>query len=165
MICLIALFVFAVLGIFSAKYRELSKEAFNCVFRRITLRKCETGFDKKMKAGIVTKFMNRSPAAARAITRHFEIISWFFTITLLVSTYYTGLGLYNYAVYGNCSGANSNEFCIFNPLGSDNNVSCSEYCATEGCKCGGPEENCTASNNYAACNGNCTCNKTVCGGG
>lgn len=115
MICLIALFIFAVLGVFSAKYRELSKEAFNCVFRRITLRKCETGFDKKMKAGIVTKLMNRSPAAARAINRHFEIISWFFTITLLVSMYYTGFGAYNYAVYGNCNGSRGG-FCIFNAV-------------------------------------------------
>ncbi len=60
MICLIALFIFAVLGIFSAKYRELSKEAFNCVFRRITLRKCETGFDKKMKAGFVSRLIGKS---------------------------------------------------------------------------------------------------------
>ncbi|MBU4246432.1 MAG: thioredoxin domain-containing protein [Nanoarchaeota archaeon] len=115
MICLIALVIFAVLGIFSAKYRGLSKEAFNCVFRRITLRKCETGFDKKMKAGIVSRLMNKSPAAARLMHRHFEAISWLFTITLLVSMYYSGLGLYNYAVYNNCNGQQG-DFCIFNAV-------------------------------------------------
>jgi len=117
MICLIALVVFAVLGIFSAKYREISKEAFNCVFRRITLRKCETGFDKKMKAGIVSHLMNKSPLAAKAIHRHFEAISWFFTIIMLVSMYYSGLAVYNYAVHGNCNGPQGG-FCIFNPLSS-----------------------------------------------
>ena len=115
MICLIALFVFAILGIFSAKYRSLAKEAFNCVFRRLTLRKCETGFDKKMKAGIVSKLMNRSPRAAKAINKHFELISWFFTITLFLSLFYTGQGIYNYAAYGNCNGKQGG-FCIFNAL-------------------------------------------------
>lgn len=165
MICLIALVVFAVLGIFSAKYRALSIEAFNCVFRRLTLRKCETGFDKKMKAGIVSKLMHKSPLAAKAVHRHFELISWFFTFSLIISAYYAGLGAYNYAVYGNCNGPHSDGFCIYNPLGSGSNVSCgSEHCAENGCTCGGREENCTASNNFAACNGNCTCNQTVCGG-
>lgn len=164
MICLIALAVFAVLGIFSAKYRSLAKEAFNCVFRRLTLRNCETGFDKKMKAGIVSRLMDRSPRAAKAVHTHFELLSWFFTITLLVSLFYTGLGAYNYAVYGNCNGPHSDGFCIFNPQGSGD-ISCgSEHCAANGCTCGGFEENCTASNNYSACNGNCTCNKNVCGG-
>ncbi len=164
MICLIALVVFAILGIFSAKYRSMAAEAFNCVFRRITLRKCETGFDRKMKAGIVSRLMNRSPAAAKEVHKHFELISWFFTITLLVSMFYTGLGAYNYAVYGNCNGPHSDGFCIYNPVGSGQTSCGSEHCAREGCTCGGMEENCTASNNYAACNGSCDCNKNVCGG-
>ena len=115
MICIIALAVFAVLGIFSVKYRVLSKEAFNCVFRRMTLRKCETGFDKKMKAGIVSHLMKKSHFAAKMMHRHFEAISWFFTIMMFVSMYYTGLGAYNYATFGNCNGE-LGGFCIFNPL-------------------------------------------------
>ncbi len=42
MICIFAFFVFAFLAIFSVTYRPLAKEAFECVFRRITLRPCET---------------------------------------------------------------------------------------------------------------------------
>ena len=33
MICLIALIIFGVLAIFSASYRPLAKEAFDCVLR------------------------------------------------------------------------------------------------------------------------------------
>lgn len=168
MICIIALVVFGILGIFSVRYRELSKEAFNCVFRRLTLRKCETGFDKKMKAGITSRLINRSPAIARIIHRHFEAISWIFTILMLVILIYSANSLYNYAAYGNCNGPHSNGTCVYNQLGifdANNSISCgSEHCAKEGCTCGGREENCTAANNYAACGGNCTCNKTVCGG-
>jgi protein-disulfide isomerase len=30
-----------------------------------------------------------------------------------------GLGLFNFAVYGNCNGPNSDEFCIYDPLGTN----------------------------------------------
>ena len=119
MICLIALFVFAALGIFSAKYRDYFREALNCIFRRATLRKCDTGFDKKMKAKIVGRLMKRNPKIAAGVFRHFEAISWFFTILLFASMAYSVDGLYNYAVYGNCNGETSNAFCVFNLAGGD----------------------------------------------
>ena len=49
MICILALIVFGILGIFSAKYREFAREAFKCVSLRVTLRKCESRFDEQMK--------------------------------------------------------------------------------------------------------------------
>lgn len=119
MICLIALFVFAMLGIFSAKYRDYFREALNCVFRRATLRKCDTGFDRKMKAKIVGRLMKRNPKIAAGVFRHFEAISWFFTILLFASMAYSVDGLYNYAVYGNCNGDDSSAFCVFNLAGGD----------------------------------------------
>lgn len=81
---------------------------------------------------------------------------------MAVSLYYSALGGYNYIVYGNCNGAHSEDFCIFNPF--NNNVSCgSEHCASDGCYCGENETNCTKENNYLACEGNCSCDKEVCG--
>ena len=55
MICFVALAVFAVMGLFSAKYRPYAKEAFDCVFRRLTLRKCESGLDKRIKSKLTGK--------------------------------------------------------------------------------------------------------------
>ncbi len=50
--CVVALVVLSIMGIFSASNRALAKEAFDCVFRRITLRPCPTGFDEKIKARV-----------------------------------------------------------------------------------------------------------------
>lgn len=124
MICFIALFVFAVLGIFSVRYRIIAKEAFSCVFRRITLRKCETDLNTRLKSQIIGSFMKISPKFARFVYRYFEVISWFFTILLIASLIYSAIGVYNYAVYGNCSGPQGG-FCIFDPIGSLEAQQCS----------------------------------------
>jgi len=121
MICIIALVVFGILGIFSAKYRTIAKEAFDCVFRKITLRKCDSRLDLRLKAQITGKLMKRHQGLGRQIYKHFEIIAWIFTILMFVSLFYTGQGIYYFAKYGNCNGPNSNSFCIFDPLHSLNN--------------------------------------------
>ncbi len=111
MICIIALAAFGILGIFSAKYRALAKEAFNCVFRRVTLRKCETGFDTKMKSKITGRLIAH-PRAARFVYRNFEAISWALTILMIGSLALSAHGIYNYVAYGNCNGEQGG-FCIF----------------------------------------------------
>lgn len=118
MICIIALVVFSILGIFSAKYRIIAKEAFDCVFRRITLRKCTSGLDKRLKSQITGTLMRKSPNVGRFIYKNFELISWFFTILLIASLLQSGVSVYNFAMYGNCNGPGSDEFCIFDPLAS-----------------------------------------------
>ncbi len=73
MFCLIALIVFSILGIFSATHRKLAKEAFDCVFRRITLRPCNTGFDQKIKGKIIGKLLNKSPKLAKGVQSLHEL--------------------------------------------------------------------------------------------
>lgn len=116
MICLLALVVFGILGIFSAAYRKIALEALDCVFRRLTIRKCTSGLDKRLKSQITGRIMRRNPRLARFAYKNFEAISWFFTILLIISLIYTGLGAYNFIVYGNCNGKNSQEFCVYNGL-------------------------------------------------
>ncbi len=67
MICVIALIVFAVLAVFSAKYRPLALEAFDCVFRRLTFRKCKSALDKRLKSKITGKVMKRHAGLAKFI--------------------------------------------------------------------------------------------------
>ena len=82
MICIIALVVFSIMGIFSLTYRNLAKEAFDCVFRRITFRPCNTGFNEKIKSQLVAKLLNKSVFAARIFNKYFEVFSWAFLISL-----------------------------------------------------------------------------------
>jgi protein-disulfide isomerase len=119
MICIIALIVFAVLGVFSARYRVIAKEAFNCVFKKITLRKCDTGLDVRLKSEITGKFLRFNSRLGRIVYRYFEIFSWLFLILTIATLFFTFQGLYYYAVYGNCNGPDSNQFCIFDPLGTN----------------------------------------------
>jgi protein-disulfide isomerase len=113
MICIFAFFVFVFLAIFSAAYRPLAKEAFECVFRRITLRPCETALDQRIKAHIIGKIMKRSHKLAAFTFRYFEVLSWILVILTVASLAYTVYGGYNYYRYGNCYGPESTAFCPF----------------------------------------------------
>lgn len=118
-VCVIALIVFAVLGIFSATHRLLALEAFDCVFRKITLRKCHSKLDIRIKSHITGKLMKTSPTLARVVYKYFEVLSWIFTITFILSIVYVAIGGYNYYLYGNCNGLTEEGFCIFDPLGEN----------------------------------------------
>ena len=111
------------MAIFSASYRPLAKEAFNCVFRRLTLRKCETGLNTRIRAQITGKLMQKHEKLASFVFKYFETISWIFIIITIVSLGYTAYGGYNYYLYGNCNGPQSDGFCIFDPLGHNTHVS------------------------------------------
>lgn len=116
MICLIALIVFGILGIFSASQRKIAAEAFDCVFRKVTFRKCTTGLDKRLKGQITGKIMSKSPRAAKLIYKHFDLISMIFTILLLASLAYSVYGMTNYIMFGNCNGPNSNGICVYDQV-------------------------------------------------
>jgi protein-disulfide isomerase len=122
MICIIALVVFSILGIFSATHRALAREALDCVFRRVTFRPCTTGFNEKIKGKIVGKLLNRSVLAARVFNKHFELISWVFVVLTIGSTFFVIKGGYNYYFYGSCNGLNKSGFCVFDPAGLNNKV-------------------------------------------
>ena len=123
MICVISMVVFGFLGIFSLGYRQIAKEAFDCVFRRVTFRPCQTGFDQKMKTKITSRLMP-FPKVARFTYKNFEAISWVFTILLFSSMAYTGYGVFNLVAYGTCDPITGN--CVFNPNGAikDNPYEC-----------------------------------------
>ena len=113
--CIVALVMFGVLGIFSAKYRTYFKEALRCVGRQMTLRKCDTDFDNKIKSKITARLMNRSPKAAKFVYKKFSWVSWVFVLLMFWSIASIGIGVYNTVAYGNCNGEESTDFCIFNP--------------------------------------------------
>jgi len=114
-LCVIALVVFGILGIFSATHRALAREAFDCVFRKMTLRPCNTGLDKRLRMIVSMQVMKRNETAGKFVHRHFELISLAFTALMAGSILFTGIGVYNYWAYGNCNGPGSSELCLLNP--------------------------------------------------
>lgn len=130
--CLIALIIFSILGIFSASHRKLAREAFDCVFRRLTLRPCDTGFDIKVKAKVLGPILPRFPKLAGFVSRYFEQLSWVFMILMTLSTLYTFRGIYNFWAWGDCNGRYATGgFCAFDPTGANTKTSTTE---AEGCK-------------------------------
>ncbi|MFH1174732.1 MAG: thioredoxin domain-containing protein [archaeon] len=111
MICLLAFIVFGILGIFSATYRKIAKEAFECVFKRITLQKCETGLDKRLKAQLTGKVMAKHAKLGGWLYKRFELLSWIFIILLFASLAYSLFAIFNFVAYGNCNGQQGG-FCI-----------------------------------------------------
>jgi hypothetical protein len=141
MICIIALIVFGILAIFSASYRPLAAEAFDCVFRRLTFRKCSTGLDKRLKAKISGKFMKNHPKTGKFLYKRFEIISWILIIILVLSIAQSGVSIYNWTAYGNCNGENSDESCPLNSIvdlstGECTNPLCEDPECNGGCETG-----------------------------
>lgn len=112
-ICIIAMAVFAFLGIFSAKYRPLAKESFKCIFRMVTLRPCEAGFERRMKMKVVTRLSKYSPSFGGAVYKHFNVFSWALVILMFASFYVMANGIYNLIVLGTCDPITGQ--CLFNP--------------------------------------------------
>jgi protein-disulfide isomerase len=120
--CLVALIVFGIMGIFSATQRALAKEAFGCVFRRITFRPCNTSFAEKVKGKLLAKVLKRSTFLAKVLNKYYEVFSWIFFILMVGSTIWVIRGGFNFYVYGSCNGLNQSGFCAFDPSGSNNKV-------------------------------------------
>ena len=150
--CIVAMVVFGILAIFSASHRAYAKEAFNCVFHMVTLRKCESNFDQKMKMKISTGIMKVSPKSGAFVFRHFTLLSWILTIAMILSFAYSAYALYNLATTGSCDPAHP-EQCVFNPQTSQ-----------QLCNCEFDLSACKVSD-FAACGNDCACLKPRCGPG
>ena len=122
-LCFIALPVFAILAIFSVKYRKLTKESLECLFKTVTLGKCQSGLDDRIKSKISGGLLKFSPKSARFFYKNYKVISFILLIIFIWSVYVGGVGIYNYIEYGNCNGPDDDGFCILDPLG-ENSATC-----------------------------------------
>jgi protein-disulfide isomerase len=115
MLCFVALFVFLVLSIFSAKYRPLARRAIDCVVKKVTLRPCETGLDDEIKAASIAGIMKIHAPTAGFVNRHFEAFSLLGTAIFFLSMFFMLQGFYFFILYGNCNGPEGG-FCIYSGL-------------------------------------------------
>ena len=118
--------MFAILGVFSAKFRGYFFEALDCVFKRVTLRKCTTSFDNRMKVKIAVKISRWNRAAGSFVFKHFVALSWVITVLMVGSLLWSGYvamsGVYNWVAYGNCYGPSSDQQCVLNDLPGGSNL-------------------------------------------
>ncbi len=121
-ICIVAAFALGILSVFSAKYRKWAKEAFHCVFRMTTLRKCDTEFDRKLKSVIVGRLMADHGKLAAFVHRRFAVLSWIFAASFLLSLGYTAFTVYNLAVYGTCDPVSGN--CVLTQVTGTGSQEC-----------------------------------------
>lgn len=121
-LCLVALPVFAILGIFSVRYRRLTKGALACLFNTVTLRKCKSGLDDRIKAEVTGRVLSFSPRTAQWIYTHYKLLSWIIFMLFVASFVGSAMGIYNYIQYGNCNGPESVGFCVFDPTGSNSKI-------------------------------------------
>lgn len=135
-LCLIALPVFAILGIFSLRYRKLTKDALHCLFRTATLRKCESDLDDRIRSNISGHLLRYSPRTGAFFYKHYRLISFLILALFIWSAYAGGVGIYNYALYGNCNGPQSTGFCPLDPYGQNSKISkASEIDISAGISC------------------------------
>jgi hypothetical protein len=116
-LCWLALPVFAVLAIFSAKYRRLTAESLECLFKTATFRKCSSGLDDRIKSQITGKLLKFSPRSAGFFYKNYKIISLIFLVVFIWSTWVSAVAIYNYVEHGNCNGPEDpNGFCIIDSV-------------------------------------------------
>lgn len=110
MFCIAAFIIFAVLGIFSAKYRSLAKKAWRCTFLKITFRPCDINFQEEAKAQILGKFIFTRPRFARFIDRWIGVFASVFVILSVWSLLVVLNSGLNLLVYDTCN-LNNSESC------------------------------------------------------
>jgi len=121
-LCVFLLPVFAILAIFSATYRDLTVQAFRCVFLKATFRPCDTTLDSKIRTSVVAPFLKMHAPTGKFVYKYFTLFSWIFVLSFIGLFGYLSYGGYNYYLYGNCNGAGGG-FCVFDPTGEHSGTS------------------------------------------
>lgn len=107
MFCIAAFIVLLIIGIFSARYRQMAKKAWSCTARRITFRQCDTNFKDELKNKMLAKVAVKTPRLVKATDIAIEVgavIIVLLTIWSLLVSFKAGLNLY---VYGTCNPSNA----------------------------------------------------------
>jgi hypothetical protein len=104
MICIASLIVFSILGIFSAKHRELASEAFDCLLTKAVAGECDSSFEDRVRATVLTPLLGRFPRAAAFVDRHMEKLAAVFVILFIVTLAISLRALVFLYLYGSCAG-------------------------------------------------------------
>lgn len=107
MFCIAAFIFVLIMAAVSAKYRKLVKKAWNCAFRRVTFRACDSTFKQDAKAEILGPIAVRAPRLVRPASITLEVLAWIFVVTTVISLYIVVRSGLNLVVYGTCNVQNA----------------------------------------------------------
>lgn len=121
MFCIAAFIILGILSVFSATHRELAKEAYACVFKRVTFKPCDSDFQSKTKGMILNWLMTKNMRLASLFNKYSETLAWLFVVLSITTAAYSAYGLYNYFVHGSCTPENP-EQCQLNKVSFLENI-------------------------------------------
>lgn len=107
MFCIAAFIVLLLMAAVSAKYRKLLGKAWNCTFRRVTFRACDTSFKQDIKDRILAPVAIRNPRAVKTVSFALEVAAFLIVVTTVVSLYIVVRSGLNLAAYGTCDKQNA----------------------------------------------------------
>lgn len=103
MFCIAAFIIILFMAAVSARYRKYVKKAWNCTWRRVTFRPCDTTFKQDIKDHLLAPLAARHPRLVKPASTTLEILAFLVVLTTVWSGYTvveSGLNLY---VYGTCN--------------------------------------------------------------
>ena len=103
MFCIAAFIVLLFMAAVSARYRKYLAKAWNCTFRRITFRPCDTTFKQDMKDHMLAPIAARRPGLVRPASIGLEVAAVLIILTTIWSGYEVVKSGVNLYVYGTCN--------------------------------------------------------------
>src|SRR6187397_490991 len=88
---------------FSAKYRRYVGKAWNCTWRRVTFRPCDTTFKQDIKDHLLAPLAVRRPGLVKPASIGLEILAVLVILTTIWSGYTVVKSAVNLYVYGTCN--------------------------------------------------------------
>jgi len=101
--CIAAFIVLVVMAAFSARYRRYVGKAWNCVWRRVTFRPCDTTFKQDVKDHILAPIAARRPSLVKPASITLEVLAVLVILTTIWSGYTVVKSAVNLYVYGTCN--------------------------------------------------------------
>lgn len=106
MLCILVFIIFLILfpifGIFSKDYRILFKKAWECAFKKVTLKPCDVNFGDEVKNRVLSKIAFRFPRVAKFIDKTSTIWALAFVLLSVWSLLYVVNAGLNLWVYDTC---------------------------------------------------------------
>ena len=102
MFCIAAFIVLAILGIFSARYRQLAGRAWQCVIKKLTFKKCDINFAEEVKGKLLGRLIISHPGLARFLNKWIDFLALVFVVLSVWSLLYVAVAGLNLFVYDTC---------------------------------------------------------------